>query len=110
MADAFAPIEALNRSIAVSSTFGHLAPKHRKVYKGTILFTCGEYGDYTCVRSDFGDLPSSPWFHEHIHAFIADHAEERGCLYRFSGTYEMTSKDATAYRFKGRVRLVKLRS
>lgn len=96
-------------------TWGHLAPKPRRRYKGTILFAESEYGGQgrTIIRTDFEDLPSSPWFYESMCDFIYGlEGIEEGSVYRWTGTYQFLAGrkggylDQGSFRFDGKVELV----
>jgi hypothetical protein len=88
LADAFAPAEAEYRAQVEADTWGHLAPKSRKVYKGFILFAYGEYGDLMPIKVNFEDLPDSPWFFDDMLDFLWKFSDKpKGEVYRFDGTY-----------------------
>ena len=87
LADAFAPIEALNREIVLHNTFGHLAPVPGKKYTGTILVAQGNYRDTVLLDSDFGELPDSPWLYDDLQRFIETAPSESPAVYRWSGWY-----------------------
>lgn len=70
----------------MQETWGHLAPKRSRSYKGSIVFALGCFGDLAVVEVDFAGLPDSPWFHEDMHRWIWDQNPEAG-IYRFAGTY-----------------------
>jgi hypothetical protein len=89
LADAFAPAEARYRAQVVANTFGHLAPQPGKSYPGSIVFAQSEFGQLVPIRTDFEDLPDSPWFHNHLTDFVGDKATEPGQVYRFDGHYRM---------------------
>lgn len=101
LADAFSGHEALYRSQVMAQTWGHLAPEAGKRYSGTILFTQTEYGQLVPIRSDFKDLPDSPWFFEHLNDFVANEATVPGAVCRFRGTY-VTFKNGN-HRFTGKI-------
>ena len=54
----------------MQDTWGHLAPVKTKRYYGFIIFTLGEYRDYCCIKSDFKNLESSPWYYEDLNEFM----------------------------------------
>lgn len=87
LADAFAPVEALNREIVLHNTFGHLAPVPGKKYSGTILVAQSEYGDNMIFSADFGDLPDSPWLYDDMNDFIESAPNERPAIFKWSGWY-----------------------
>lgn len=99
---AFADIDKINRAIVLNQTFGHLKPKRGEVYKGNIVYTLGCHGDITMIDWKFGDLPGSPWLHEHLTEFVGQHAMtvDEGTVWEFVGTYR-TFKNGT-HRFTGK--------
>lgn len=99
-------IENDNYNAVMRNTWGHLAPEHRKVYHGEILFAFGEYGDIIPIRCNFKDLPDSPWFYDQMNDFIAEKSKDKGAIYRFEGTY-MLFKNGKC-RFSGKVNKVKV--
>lgn len=86
-AETTASIQALDRARVLNVTFGHLKPRPRKKYRGTLVFTQSEFGQLVPIRAHFPDLPDSPWLFEHITEFVAEKAKEPGEVYRFDGTY-----------------------
>jgi hypothetical protein len=105
--EAFAPIEQVNRAIVINNTWGHLAPIPQQKYNGSILFCYGEYGDVTPIKTDFKNLPNSPWFFEDMNEFISDKCNELsyGNVYKFIGTY-IKFKNGN-YRFSGKINQLK---
>ena len=99
-------IENDNYNAVMRGTWGHLAPEHRKVYHGEILFAFGEYGDIIPIRCNFEGLPDSPWFYDQMTDFIAEKSKDKGTIYRFEGTY-MLFKNGKC-RFSGKVNKVKV--
>lgn len=93
-------IQADARARVQADMWGHLAPKPRTAYRGTILFTHSEYGDMTLIRTDFGELPSSPWFYEDMTDFMFGCKTVPGGIYEWEGTYTKR-KNGTCH-FKGR--------
>lgn len=89
----------------MEDTWGHLRPKPKKVYRGTILFAHGEYGDIVPLRCHFKGLPSSPWFFEDMMEFISENLGERGSIRIFEGTYATESDDRVGA-FTGDIREV----
>jgi len=100
IADAFAPAQAKYKAQIMSQTWGHLAPKKNKTYKGRIVFAVGCFGDDplnpTALFCEFDGLDSSPWFFDALADFIAEQESEAGCVYEFKGTFRN-------YVFKGRI-------
>lgn len=87
LADAFAPIEALNREIVMHNTFGHLAPVPGQRYTGTILLAQGDYGDNVILSARFDELDDSPWLFEDMQQFIWSAPDERPAIFKWSGWY-----------------------
>ncbi len=104
MAEAFAPAEAAHRARVMGATWGHLAPKPSNKYEGTILFSHSEYGDLVPLRSDFKDLPDSPWFFQDMQDWIGQQKTEAGQVYFFRGSY--TKFKTGNCRFSGKVRSI----
>jgi len=110
-ANAFAASEIDYRAKLLKQTWGNLAPKRDKTYKGHILFAVGCFGDDplnpTILESEFRGLDSSPWFFDALSEFLSadQHCAagrcrfRAGCVYRFDGTFRN-------YIFKGSLRVV----
>jgi hypothetical protein len=101
--DAFIPIEHDNREIMKQNTWGHLAPKKNKTYKGRIVFVAGIFGsdhlNPVSTYCEFDDLDSSPWFFDHLEDFMRSTKPKAGVVYEFLGTFRN-------YKFKGKIREV----
>lgn len=96
MEEAFAPVEARYRAQVMGETWGHLAPQARTKYKGSVLFAHSVYGGdgTTVIRTDFQELPDSPWFYEGLHELAGEHRSEHGDdveggVYLWTGYYEL---------------------
>lgn len=104
MYEAFAPVEAAYRARVYEATWGHLAPKKHKAYRGHIIFALGCFGNDplnpTVLTCEIG-LDSSPWFFEAVTDFVASTGGEEGGVYRWDGTFRN-------YEFKGSVRRLSL--
>ena len=92
-------------------TWDHLAPKARSVYTGFVLFTLGIHGDIAVIDWSFAledrtELDGSPWFHEDLHdrvwGWIEQKNIQRGCIWRFDGTFERLKNGKS--RWRGKVR------
>lgn len=112
----FAKHEALYKAQVMEGTWGHLAPKQGRVYRGHIIFCVGCFGDLVVVDFEFRsargkELDSSPWLYDDLHGFIGDCCSDKTCddgnLYRFDGTYSQ-SRDDEQYLFSGDVHVVDL--
>lgn len=105
MQRAFAPVVAANREIAYQATWGHLAPRKHKAYRGHVIFAFGCFGsDYlnpTILACEIG-LDGSPWFFDALIEFCEQFGgDENGGLYRWDGTFKN-------YEFKGTVQRILL--
>lgn len=112
LADAFLPAEVDHRNRVMQATWGHLAAKRNVKHPGHILFACGEFGDFICIRSDFKDVESSPWYYDHLHKFIAKKVgfdrSARGKVYRFDGHYRLCLNGVG--QFIGKVRVIRMKA
>jgi hypothetical protein len=87
LADAFAPYEAQYKAEVMANTWGHLYPEPRKKYPGFVIFAHSAYGDLVVIKSEFDDLPDSPWFFEDLRMLLMKYETESGKVYRFDGYY-----------------------
>lgn len=99
--DAFIPAEIEYRAQVMANTWGHLAPKKGKTYRGRIVYAVGCFGsdhlNPTAIVSEFEGLDESPWFFDALTEFIGEQGGEPGCVYECKGTFRN-------YEFKGSVR------
>lgn len=106
LADAFAPADAAYKHAVMKETWGHLAPKRNRAYKGFVVFAlgCFECGDLnpTPLECEFGSLDSSPWFYDALIEFLQSLNGETGGVYRWDGTFKN-------YEFIGTVRRMSVR-
>lgn len=78
LADVQASIDAHNRDIVESQTWGHLAPALGKAYRGSITFACASYGGDVAIlslefaRPDGTPLNDNPWSYEDLSNYIID--------------------------------------
>lgn len=67
--------EAPYREAVKVDTWGHLAPKENKTYKGRVVFAIGCFGDDelnpVVLVSEFRGLDSSPWFYDALMDFLS---------------------------------------
>jgi hypothetical protein len=98
--------EAPYREAVKVETWGHLAPKKNRTYKGRVVFGIGVFGDdelNPCVLvSEFKGLDSSPWFYDCLTEFLSDLQckkprtdRDNGKVFEWVGTfrnYEMNGK------------------
>jgi hypothetical protein len=113
--DAFAPVEAIYREEVMRATWGHLAPKKGKIYRGYMTFAIGCYDhddlNPTPLKVQFRGLDDSPWIYEAIHERLSRwhlgfgrrrRRQPRfavGGVYRFDGCIQN-------YRFYGKIRRI----
>ena len=83
----------------MQSTFGHLAPKEGKTYKGTMIYVHGEFGDIVLLAADFKKLNDSPWLYGAMADYLSEHCEAEG-IYKWTG--QMT-KENDHYFFGGKI-------
>ncbi len=88
-ADAFAPIDDINKEIVKSNTWGHLAPVPGRKYYGWFIVAVGTYGETIVLDDNFPELPGSPWQYDDLHEFSFEATSDFGTgLYRFEGWYK----------------------
>lgn len=102
IADAMAPWEAHYKEKVMQATWGHLAPKKNKTYKGRVVFAVGCFGsdDHNPmpISSEFEELSSSPWFYDALMEFLRDipkDQRESGNVYEWVGTFRNYAMDGT---------------
>jgi hypothetical protein len=104
IADVFIPVDARYRAQVQYETWGHLAPRKNKKYKGYIIFAVGCFGtghlNPTALECEL-ELDSSPWFFNVMMDFLRSMDGETGCVYRWDGYFRN-------YEFVGSVRRMAL--
>jgi len=80
------------RNQVARETFGHLAPAHRRVYQGEVLFANADIAGegQPIIRTDFPGLDSSPWFYDALtdHFYVlASRKLKPGTVAKWTGTY-----------------------
>lgn len=114
MTDVFAPVQAAYREAVLQSTWGHLAPKRNKSYRGSVVFAVGCFGgdplNPTILSAEFSGLEDSPWLYEALQELVANHRDyggteqythEPGGVYRWTGVFRN-------YRFEGSIERMSL--
>lgn len=98
MSEALAPAIAYQKEQVMQETWGHLAPKKNKTYRGTILVAVGCYDPLnpTILDCQFKELNDSPWFYEAMQEYLWKQTFEPG-VYRFTGKFKN-------YIFEGSIR------
>lgn len=94
------------RERVMQETWGHLAPKKNKTYKGRIVWACGVFdsGDLnpTAIYFNLKELNSSPWSYLAINEFMQNQPKQfrkEGCIYEWTGTFRN-------YVFEGKVKQI----
>ncbi len=105
--EAFAPAEARYRAEVYKATWGHLAPKRHKTYRGHVVFAFGCFGNdhlnATVIECEMG-VDASPWFFDALTDFLATFGGDEAIgLHRWDGTFRN-------YEFKGAVRRIDVAS
>ena len=105
MLEAWLPVEAHYRAEVYKATWGHLAPRKNKAYRGFIVFAlgcyeCGELNP-TVLECELGKLDDSPWFYDALIDFLQSLGGEAGGVYRWDGTFRN-------YEFNGSVQRLRL--
>lgn len=97
------------KAAVMEDTWGHLRPQPGCRYPGEIVYTLGEYGDITVIRSDFGDFAGGPWFAGDESDFVSDQIKDgtpRGSIFRWKGYYQKFKNGRC--RFVGKTEQVKI--
>ncbi len=87
----------------MQDTWGHLAPKKGKTYKGIIIYAYGGYGDIVLLDATFKNLSDSPWLFEAMEDYIGEHIKEKG-VYKWEG--QLTKIDSDCYCFGGEIKRI----
>lgn len=82
-------MNGINKNLIMEETWGHLAPKPNTIYPGTLVFAQGDYGNLVPLKTEFKNLPGSPWFFNDMQDFINKKAKTAGHIYKFTGTYRL---------------------
>ena len=76
----------------MQETWGHLAPKKDRTYKGYMIYAHGVYGDIVLLDANFKNLSDSPWLFEAMRNYLGGHCKDEG-LYKWEGRCTMIDKD-----------------
>jgi hypothetical protein len=90
--------EGVWRPKIMKETWGHLAPKKNKLYRGHITFAIGRFGsdnlnpmplECSLVARDGEELDGSPWFYDAMIDFLYSlrKADQEGSVWRFDGSF-----------------------
>lgn len=102
MIETLASIEAHQKAVAISQTWGHLAPKPQTEYKGTIIFTLTAFGETCLIDFNFEDLEASPWLNLDILDYITAHTnkcKKDFAVFKWNGMYKKFKNGN--FKFKG---------
>lgn len=97
MLETLATIEAHAHAVVTAQTFGHLAPKPKKVYEGWILFALTAFGDTCVIDFEFENLSESPWFNldvvDHISNYTDQLPKDKNFgVFKWNGCFEKSKK------------------
>lgn len=91
--DAMLPAEQWHRENVMRETWGHLAPKRNKSYRGFITFAIGCYDsgelNPTVLACELDELEDSPWLYDELNDWLQSTSDQYqvGCVYRFVGKF-----------------------
>ncbi len=85
----------------MQGTWGHLAPKKGRTYKGTMIYAHGGYGDIVLLDAKFEKVSDSPWLFEAMQEYLGEHCEAEG-VYKWEGQF--TVRDEGSYCFGGEIK------
>lgn len=88
-------------------TFGHLAPVHRKIYRGEVVFANADIAGegQPIIRTDFPGLDASPWFYQDLTNHFGELASKKlkpGTIAKWTGTYVLFKNGNC--RFSGKIK------
>lgn len=81
------PKQVIPRIQIVKAPDGYPLPSPRKKYRGDIVFTQSEDGQFVPIRVALDSLPMSPLVKSHLAEFVKERAQEPGKVYKFEGSY-----------------------
>jgi hypothetical protein len=106
-----APYNARVKDQVMRETWGHLAPNHRQIYEGFILFTHTAWNKIEPIEFEFKNLEMSPWLFEQMNEFISkkELLKNDGSfgVFIFTGKYQLYNNGN--YRFSGKIKKVKIK-
>ncbi len=85
----------------MQDTWGHLAPKKGKSYKGYMIWAYGGWGETVLLEANFKRLSDSPWLFAAMQKYIGEHLDGEG-LYRWEGQF--SKLDSDTYCFGGKIK------
>jgi hypothetical protein len=66
------------RQDVIQDTWGHLAPKKGRSYKGYMIWAYGGYGDIVLLDAGFKGLSDSPWLFGEMQEYIGENLNGKG--------------------------------
>ena len=84
----------------MQDTWGHLAPKKGRSYKGYMIWAYSGYGDITLLDAAFKKLSDSPWLYEAMQEYIGENLDGEG-VYKWLGQFSKVDDDC--YCFGGKI-------
>lgn len=87
----------------MQDTFGHLAPKKGRSYKGFMIYAHGEYGEIVLLDAKFKGLSDSPWLFDAMQDYIGGHCKDCG-VYKWEG--RCTKIDESSICFGGEIKRI----
>lgn len=85
----------------MQETWGHLAPKKGRSYKGYMIWAYGGWGDIVLLDAGFRNLSNSPWLFEAMQEYIGENINAEG-VYKWEGCFEQL--DDKCYCFGGEIK------
>lgn len=85
----------------MQETWGHLAPKKGKTYKGYMIWAYGGWGEIVLLAAAFKNLNDSPWLFEAMQEYIGEHLDGEG-IYKWEGHFSKLKKEC--YCFGGEIK------
>ncbi len=92
----FDAYENRKRRDVMQDTWGHLAPKKGRVYKGYMIFAHSSYGDIVLLDANFENLTDSPWLFEAMQDFIGENSKDSG-VYKWEGYYRKLNNGSCCF-------------
>lgn len=90
----------------MQDTWGHLAPKKGRSYKGWMIWAYGGYGDIILLDADFKKLSDSPWLYEQMQEYISENLNGEG-IYKWEG--QVSKIDEGCYCFGGEIKRIDIK-
>lgn len=100
-------IYAINKTIIMEQTWGHLNAQRGSTHNGWFVFINGQHGDSCVVESSFNSFGEGPEYFNHRQDFILKETSKEGScsktgIYKFTGEYSVLKNGEG--RFKGKIK------